>query len=187
MKGIVFNLLEDVVTTHLGEEAWDDTLDAAGVGGSYTSLGNYEDEEFVALLGAISARNGKPVSETLRWFGHKSMPFLARRYTEFFSAHNSLRSFLLSLNDVIHAEVRKLYPGADVPVFEFETPTGEASRDTLLIHYRSKRRLCHLAEGFIAGAADCFAEDVLVHQSHCMHQGADHCILVCQFHRRGIA
>ena len=187
MKGIIFNLLEGVVTANLGEEAWDDILDSASVDGAYTSLGNYEDAEFVALLGAMSAKDGKPVSEMLRWFGHKSMPFLARRYTELFSTHSSLRAFLLSLNDVIHAEVRKLYPGADVPVFEFETPTREAGRDTLLIHYRSKRRLCHLAEGFIEGAADCFAEDVLVHQSQCMHLGADHCVLVCQFHRRGAA
>lgn len=185
MKGIIFNLLEDVVTTHLGEEAWDEVLDSAGVGGSYTSLGNYDDAEFVALLGAISARTGQPVGDTLRWFGHKSMPFLAKRYTELFSAHHGLRSFLLSLNDVIHAEVRKLYPGAEVPVFEFETPSDEAGHDSLHIHYRSKRRLCLLAEGFIAGAADCFAEKVTVSQRQCMHDGADHCILVCQFGKRG--
>lgn len=185
MKGIVFNLLEDVVTTHLGDVAWDDTLDTAGVGGSYTSLGNYEDEEFVALLDAISARTGRPVGDTLRWFGHKSMPFLAQRYTEFFKAHNSLRSFLLSLNDVIHAEVRKLYPGAEVPVFEFESPPGEVGHETLHIHYRSRRRLCLLAEGFIAGAADCFAESVAVSQSRCMHDGSDHCVIVCRFGKRG--
>ena len=184
MKGIVFNLLEDVVTAHLGDEAWDETLDSANVNGSYTSLGSYDDEEFVALLGAIAKRTGQPAGDTLRWFGQKSMPFLAQRYTEFFSTHNSLRSFLLSLNDVIHAEVRKLYPGAEVPVFEFETPSGEAGHGSLIIHYNSKRRLCLLAEGFIAGAADCFAEAVAVSQRQCMHQGADHCVIVCQFGRR---
>lgn len=187
MKGIVFNLLEDVVTTHLGEEAWDEVLDSTDVGGAYTSLGNYADEELSALLGAIATRTGRPAGDTLRWFGHKAMPFLARRYTEFFSSHNSLRTFLLSLNDVIHAEVRKLYPGAEVPVFEFETPADAQGHDTLLIHYRSKRRLCLLAEGFIAGAADCFAEDVTISQSQCMHAGAAHCVIVCRFGKRGAA
>ena len=185
MKGIVFNLLEDVVNTHLGEEAWDEALDSAGVGGSYTSLGSYPDEELVTLLSAVAERTGETVGDTLRWFGHKSMPFLAQRYPEFFNIHHGLRSFLLSLNDVIHAEVRKLYPGADVPVFEFETPGGSSGHGMLIIHYRSKRRLCLLAEGFIAGAADCFAEKVAISQPQCMHGGADHCAIVCRFGESG--
>ena len=31
--------------------------------------------------------------------------------------HEDVRSFLPTLNDIIHPEVRKLYPGADVPTF----------------------------------------------------------------------
>jgi hypothetical protein len=80
--------------------------------------------------------------------------------------------------------VRKLYPGADVPIFEFETPAGAAAHDTLFIHYRSKRKLCQLAEGFIAGAADHFKEQVLVAQPSCMLEGAASCQLVCRFEKR---
>ena len=185
MKGIIFNLLEEVVTTHIDEMSWDGILESAGAGGAYTSLGNYPDEEFVRLLEALSRQSGKSDRETLRWFGQLSMPFLAQRYAEFFTAHTSLRSFLLSLNDVIHAEVRKLYPGAEVPVFEFETPAGAAAHDTLIIHYRSKRRLCQLAEGFIAGAADHFGEQVTVTQPSCMLEGATACALVCHFQKHG--
>ena len=35
MKGIVFNLLQEVVTQHYGEDVWDDLIDAAGVDGVY--------------------------------------------------------------------------------------------------------------------------------------------------------
>jgi heme-NO-binding protein len=184
MKGIIFNLLEEVVTTHIGEKTWDGILDTAGADGAYTSLGNYPDEEFIKLLGALSLQSGKSDRETLKWFGQLSMPFLAQRYSEFFTAHSGMRSFLLSLNDVIHAEVRKLYPGAEVPMFEFETPPGAAAHDTLIIHYRSKRRLCQLAEGFIAGASDQFREKVSVTQSNCMLDGAEACALVCRFEKR---
>ena len=38
MKGIVFNLLEEVVTEAYGADAWDSLLDAAGLDGAYTSL-----------------------------------------------------------------------------------------------------------------------------------------------------
>jgi len=184
MKGIIFNLLEEVVTKELGEDAWDAILVSAGAEGAYTSLGNYPDQEFANLIGALSQRTGQNCREALKWYGHHSMPFLALRYPEFFSQHQNLRSFLLSLNDVIHAEVRKLYPGADVPVFEFETPAGDAAHTTLIIHYRSKRKLCPLAEGFIAGAADQFREQVEVTQPSCMLDGAAECQFRCQFEKR---
>ncbi len=181
MKGVIFNLVEEVVTTQFGEQAWDEILDSAGADGAYTSLGNYPDVQFAGLIRAMSGRNGRPEREALAWFGRQAMPILAQRYPEFFAAHRGLRSFLLSLNDVIHAEVRKLYPDADVPVFEFETPAGTNAHDPLLIHYRSKRRLCLLAEGFIYGAADCFKEMIKVSQPQCMLDGADKCVLSCRF------
>lgn len=184
MKGIIFNLLEDVVTIRHGEAVWDRILESAGAEGAYTSLGNYPDEEFVSLLGALARHDRKPESEVLKRFGQLSMPFLAERYPEFFTPHQHLRSFLLSLNDVIHAEVRKLYPGADVPMFDFETPAGAAGHDTLIIRYRSKRRLCTLAEGFIAGAAQHFGQQVAVLQQKCMLNGAEECVLVCTFDKR---
>jgi hypothetical protein len=44
VKGIVFNLLEQVVSRDYGEDMWDDLLSAAGLVGAYTSLGSYPDE-----------------------------------------------------------------------------------------------------------------------------------------------
>ena len=54
MKGIVFNLLEDLVVRDHGEDAWDDLLEEAGSDGAYTSLGSYDDAELLALVGAAS-------------------------------------------------------------------------------------------------------------------------------------
>lgn len=187
MKGIIFNLLEEVVTTHVGESAWDKVLAHAGADGAYTSLGNYPDEEFAKLVAVLAKASRRTDRQVLAWFGRYSMPFLSQRYPEFFTGQRGLRAFLLSLNDVIHAEVRKLYPGADVPVFEFETPPGEAAHHTLIIHYRSKRRLCPLAEGFIAGASDYFREKVAVVQSKCMLDGAEGCVIECRFEKRGLS
>ena len=120
MKGVVFNLLEEVVIAEHGEDAWDDLLDAAGMGGSYTSLGSYADEDMYKLVGAAARHLNVDPMAVLRWFGQKAMPLLARRYPAFFEAQTSIRPFLLSLNSIIHPEVRKIYPGADVPVFDFE-------------------------------------------------------------------
>jgi len=45
MKGIVFNLLEQVVVNTHGEAAWDGLLDKTGLTGAYTSLGSYPDAQ----------------------------------------------------------------------------------------------------------------------------------------------
>lgn len=176
MKGIIFNLVEEVVVGTHGENAWDDILDAAGLDGSYTSLGSYPDEDLFRLVGAASAALDVPANDVVRSLGQGAIPLLAERYPGFFE-HSSTRSFLLTLNDIIHPEVRKLYPGADVPEFEF----SHSSDDDLVLGYRSSRKLCALAEGFILGAAAHFSERVTIDQPQCMHQGADSCVLACQF------
>lgn len=182
MKGIIFNLFEEVLTQELGEKAWDDVLDRAGLEGSYTSLGNYSDQEFLALLRATPKTDGVDDRELLRWFGRISVPLLAERYPVFFDGHASTRSFLLTLNDIIHPEVRRLYPGADVPVFDFNPVPGlEVGEDGLTVGYRSPRRLCALAEGFIQGAAEHFGEHVTIEQPECMSRGDERCALVCTF------
>lgn len=177
MKGIVFNLVEELVSREHGEATWDTLLEAADLDGSYTALGNYPDEDLGKLVaGALAALN-KPSDVIIRWFGRNALPLLHRRYPEFFEPHGSARDFLLTLNDIIHPEVRKLYPGADVPVFVFDTP----SDDVLVMGYRSLRKLCSLAEGFIEGAADHFGEEVEIEQSQCMNRGDHECVIVCSF------
>lgn len=184
MKGIIFNLLEEVVTEEYGPDVWDDLLDDAGVEGSYTSLGNYADEEFLSLLGRLPEGTGRDGADQLRWFGRAAMPLLGERYPVFFTQHPSTRSFLRSVNDVIHEEVRKLYPGADVPTFDYEPPP--AGDDSLVVlGYRSTRRLCALAEGFIQGVADRYGEAVTIEQPQCMHRGDDRCTLVCSLSPTG--
>ena len=185
MKGIIFTLLEEVVTQELGEEAWEQLLDRAGVEGAYTSLGSYPDEEFVALLQALPSHAGMAPNDLLHWFGRAAIPLLAQRYPVFFEGHDSTRSLLHALNDIIHPEVRKLYPGAEVPIFDLEPVPGETtSEQVVTLGYRSARRLCALAEGFIQGVADHFGERVRIEQPRCMLRGDDRCALVCAFSPR---
>ena len=173
MKGIVFTLLEAVVRRDYGDDTWDDLLEAAELDGAYSSLGNYPDEEMTKLVGAASSVLAIPADDVVRWFGRNALPLLAKKHPQFFDAHKSTRPFLLTLNDVIHSEVRKLYPGADVPVFTYDGSSSEV----LLMHYRSPRKLCALAEGFIEGTAAHFAEELSLDQPECMKRGDDKCVL----------
>jgi hypothetical protein len=178
VKGIIFNLLEEVVTQHYGEDAWDDLLDGAAVSGSYTSLGSYPDDEALRLISnAAESLNSTPF-EMLRWFGQEAMPLLAVRYPAYFRAHTTTRPFVLSVNSIIHPEVRMVYPGADVPTCGFRNePDG-----SLVMTYNSGRRFCALAVGFMEGAAAYYGETVSVDQIQCMHRGGPVCEYRVTFH-----
>jgi hypothetical protein len=178
MKGVVFNLLEQLVARDFGEDTWDGLLDASGLDGVYTSLGSYPDEDLTKLVTAASEALGMPADDIVIWLGRNALPLFAERYPQLFEPHDSTRPFVLTLNDIIHPEVRKLYPGADVPEFDFDV------RDELLVmDYRSPRKLCSFAEGLLLGAADHYGEQLTIEQPLCMKRGDDRCVLEIAFTR----
>lgn len=171
MKGIIFNLLEEVVRSEHGDAAWESLLEASALDGAYTSIGSYPDEHLMRLVDAASAALGQPAPEIIRWFGLRSLPLLAKRYPHFFVGHRSLLTFLPTLNHTIHSEVQMIYPGAEVPVFTFDLTTP----DTLRMVYISKRRLCALAQGFIEASAAHFGEPAEITQPLCLTRGDERC------------
>ena len=177
MKGIIFNVAEATVSDEFGEDAWDDLLDAAGLDGAYTALGDYPVEQLVALVTAASDKLALPPADVVRFIGRRGFSILIDKYPDMAVGHSSARSFVLSLNEVIHPEVRKLYPGADVPTFEYQ----DSGEGVLEIEYVSKRQLCHFAEGLILGCADYFEESIEISQPVCQHDGAISCVLRLQW------
>ena len=125
----------------------------------------------------MADRLGQEPGEVVRWFGREAIPLFYRRYPELFDAHPGTRSFVLALNDIIHPEVRKLYPGADVPDFDFDT----RSPTVLHMTYRSARRMCTFAEGLIEGAALHYGDAVRIRQTACMHRGDPACVFALEF------
>jgi hypothetical protein len=173
MKGIVFNLLEEVVVQQFNQNVWEDLLDKADAGGAYTSLGNYTHEEFVSLVTAASETLGKTPGDILRWFGQSAMPLLSLRFPSLFAQHQSSRDFVLSVNSIIHPEVRKLYAGASCPFFHFKA----SESGSMMMAYHSERKFCMLAQGFIEGAAGHYHDHVDVEHRECMHNGDQKCLI----------
>ena len=170
-------MLEKVVVAEHGADTWDDLLDGAGLDGVYTSLGNYPDEELFLLVGEASRALDVEPDEVVRWFGRNAIPHFAGSYPQLFEPHTDTRSFVLTLNGIIHPEVRKLYPGAIVPDFDFDTP----SPDSLSMGYYSPRKMCSFAEGLLLGAADHYGEQADIQQPECMKRGADRCLIEISF------
>jgi hypothetical protein len=177
VKGITFNLLEELVSREFGDDAWDDLLADSGLEGAYTSLGSYPDDELRRLVAAASPLLGMEPTEVVRWYGRNALPLLAEKYPQLFEPHESTRAFLLTLNDIIHPEVRKIYPGADVPIFDYDT----SSADLPVMGYRSARKLCAFGEGLIEGAAKHYEEKATVTQTSCMNRGDEKCVFEIAF------
>jgi len=102
-------------------------LEAAGLDGSYTSVwGAIRIKTSFALVGASLGRALDPRPTT--WCaGSAAAPCrcLADSYPPVLRTSSKRRgSFVLTLNDIIHPEVRKIYPGADVPVFRLRCDVG---------------------------------------------------------------
>lgn len=176
MKGVIFNVVEEVVTERFGADTWDALLERAGVDGAYTSLGNYEDDEVVRIVSAASKALELSAEEVLRFLGAAGFARLAGRYPRFLEGHTTSRTVFGNLNGVIHPQVLVLYPGATVPDFGFRSTDRRIE-----LTYRSARGLCHLAEGLAEGAAQYFGETVAIAQSSCRHRDDGECVIVVEY------
>lgn len=149
MKGIVFREFGELVSARFGEATWDALISESKVpsGGAYTAVGTYPHEEAVSLLMALSRRTGLPPDDLLKVFGEHLFGVLSQRYPFAVAGHADLFPFLESLEGVVHVEVRKLYPDAELPTF-----VTRWDGDAFVMEYRSQRPFASLAEGLLRGA-----------------------------------
>lgn len=159
MKGMVFTEFLEMVESRWSYGLVDRILEEARLpsGGAYTSVGTYDHAELWSLLSQLSRATHEPVPELLKAFGAWLMQRFEQTHPAFFAAAG-LFDFLASVDGVIHAEVRKLYPDAELPHVE----VVERTPDRLLLVYRSPRHFGDLAEGLIAGAAQRYGEAVRI-------------------------
>ncbi len=180
MKGIVFTMLNEMVEERFGMDTWDSLIESTRPAsrGIYTSAALYPDSELLDYVAALSESSGIEAGTLVHAFGQYMIGRFHAIHPEFFADHDA-KSFLKSVHDVIHVEVRKLHPDVILPEFEYEEP----SANSLVMLYKSPRHLCRLAEGLIDGAVEHFGEQVERAHPICMHDGADHCRIELRFER----
>jgi hypothetical protein len=176
VKGVIFNVVQEVVEEHFGAEFWDRAVEHSGVDGSYTSLGSYDDGDMIALVGSIAELGRVGREDVLVLAGRSGFRHLASRHRELLGEASGWRDVLHQLDGIIHPEVRKIYPDAEVPTFDAtDVPGTPDTGDTVVLEYRSARHLCRLAEGLILGLGDWYDSAVTVEHLACVHRGDDGC------------
>lgn len=178
MKGIFFNLAQEVVEDRWGADLWDDAVELAGVDGAYTWLGAYPDADLFALARALSEVAGRSANEVLVLIGRHGFPSLAAHHAQVLAGVDDWRSLVSRLDGVIHPEAQVIHPGASPPRFEeLGAELGEAAGGSLRLRYRSDRALCALAEGLLLGAGDWYRSPLTVAHLLCVHRGDAACVL----------
>lgn len=159
MKGVVFKEFISLVENKFGEEIAESMIQNSKVasGGAYASVGNYDHSEMISMVQELSRMTTLPADQLLKTFGHHLAATFARMHPDFFHSANAF-VFLKSVESMIHVEVRKLYPGAELPSFQYAEP----SADELHMTYTSKRPFSDLAEGLIEAVIKHYKEPISI-------------------------
>ena len=160
MKGVVFTEFMDMVAERYGYETLDEVLAGAKLphNGAYTAVGTYPHTEIVALVVSLSSKVGSPPDALVRAFGRHLFGRFAELYPVFFQDVPDALTFLERVDSVIHVEVRKLYPDAELPRFQ----ASRRADGGLNLLYLSSRHFADLAEGLIEGCAEHFKQPLMV-------------------------
>ncbi len=160
MKGLIFSGFLEYVESTYSADMVDDIIDSCDLpsGGAYTTVGSYPHQELVSLVAALSELSGVSSSDLLRGFGKYLFESLIVGFPHF--THNAKSTFelLYSVEDYMNQEVRKLYPDAKLPTFEFES----FHSDQFVVIYQSKRPFADLAQGMIEGVVNHFGENISI-------------------------
>jgi hypothetical protein len=162
MKGMVFTEFLDMVEDKFSADMVDDIIDDANPpsGAAYTAVGTYDHQELVDMVVALSKRTAIPVDTLVKVFGEHVFTVFATNYPSFFEGVPDALTFLSGIEDIIHAEVIKLYPDAQLPKFECHYEGA-----TLVMDYQSPRHFSDLAEGLIKGCGAHFGAELEIERS----------------------
>ncbi len=156
MKGILFSEFIALVEEKFGLEVCQEMLDLNGNEGIYTSVGSYDHRDLVKLIITLSQLTQVSIEELQQVYGRTVFIHLYNSMPSLEGQSSTTFDFIKSVESYIHIEVKKLYPNANPPTFNFISST----ESELILDYLSARCLSHVCLGLIKGCADHFDEAI---------------------------
>lgn len=158
MRGIVFTEFMEMVESQYGYTVVNKILESSLLksGGVYTAIGTYDHQEIFVLAERLSLESGLPTHQLFRHFGEYFFKRITEYYPHFMRKEYDLFTFLESMHNYIHREVKKIHPDSELPYFE----TKRINERTLELLYQSKRDMGDLAYGLLRGAAQYYNSPV---------------------------
>jgi len=177
VHGLIFTSFRDFVTAQYGPGIAKSILEGHPV---HLLTEAYPDEDFLAVVGKACEQTRVEAGDLVREFGvFAGETTFPRLYPAFYSVAGDARSFLLTVEALIHELVRATIPNATPPQL-LVTPLDE---DGVQIEYSSPRRLCVLVGGLVDGTARHYGEKADTDETACMHRGDPACVFHIRFSR----
>lgn len=156
MKGVVFTEFLEMTEQKFGLEVVDRIFQDADLStdGAYTAVGTYDYLELIELVKSLSKESSIAVPDLVKTFGKHLFNSFANSYPFALQGAATSGELLSRVEGIIHVEVRKLYPQAELPTIDFE----KVDENTWSVLYRSKRPFADLCEGLIEECITHFGE-----------------------------
>jgi hypothetical protein len=160
MKGIVFTNFFDMVEETLGFELVDQLINETelSTGGAYTGVGTYSHLELLSLASNLHKITNISLNDLLITYGEYLFPKLVPIAPDIIAKFSSTFELVAAVDSIIHVEVKKLYPDAELPNFEII----KHDHKDMIVTYTSCRPFAYLAYGLILGCAEYFNQEVQV-------------------------
>ncbi len=170
MKGMVFTEFLEWVEATSSPALADRIITAADLpnDGAYTSVGHYDHAELDRLVEALAAETSAPTAELMGALGAHLAGRFASAFPALFEAQPGALAFLAKGDDHIQAEVRRLYPDAELPRLEVLSSRGDA----LELRAHTPHQWVDLAVGLITGVGQHYATPLDVRELDRNEDGA---------------
>lgn len=169
MKGVVFTEFMEMVESRMGLGMLDRIIGEANIpnDGAYTSVGTYDHDQLVRLVTALSNATGTTVPALVHMFGEHLFARFSLGYPALFADAANAFDFIEQIDGLIHVEVRKLYPDAELPSLHCERPAP----GQLVLVYSSPRGFADLAAGLLQGCIKHFGTPISVERTDLEKEG----------------
>lgn len=173
MYGLVNKAIEDLVSSHYGEDRWQHIKQKAGVDIEvFISNEGYSDEITYKLVGAASEVLGLSVREVLIALGeHWVLKTATHGYGVMMrSGGATIKEFLINLPN-FHTRLQMIYPHLEPPRFECQ----DVQDNSMRLHYFTHRPgLTDFVAGIVQGLGKLYKTAVTIEIIAMKTAGSDH-------------
>lgn len=163
MKGVIFTELINLVEDQFGYEVVDKMITDAELknDGAFTAIGTYDHNDLLKMVVSLSSQLDVEVPVLVKTFGKHLFKTFSKQHSEKIAGMDSAFDLIKKVEGFIHVEVRKIYPDAQLPTFEYEN----INEDHLIVKYRSQRPFADVCEGLIEQCIEHFSEKIAINRN----------------------
>jgi len=156
MKGIILSEFVEYIEQTLGVSVAQRIIDNSNLesDGAYTRVGMYDYHELINLLTTTASETQTEASILLDGFSNHLFAMFKRDYSVFFEGVDNAAQMLMTIDNHIHIEVKKLYPDAELPKFDYTY-----NDNNLILNYTSPRPLASVAQSLVKACLKFFGDD----------------------------